>query len=311
MADTNDSAHWSKIQETGTVLGMRILLGVYRIFGRWGFRCLLVPVMLYYYLTHRVARQASRQYLTRVQKHFARPNMPHSFWHFMQFGEALLDKFLVWMGQIERSDISFNNPALFNELDNSQSGAIIVVSHLGNTEICSAMGHQLPNVKLTILVYTQNAVKFNQLAQQFNQTAAIELLQVTDISPATAMMLADRVAEGEIIVIAGDRTPVTGDARVAQVDFLGHEAPLPQGAFMLGSLLRCPVYLMFCLKHQQGYRIYLELFAERLRIDRKHREQQLHATVQRYAQRLEHYCQLAPLQWFNFYPFWSPDRDTK
>jgi predicted LPLAT superfamily acyltransferase len=27
--------------------------------------------------------------------------------------------------------------------------------------------------------------------------------------------------------------------------------------------------------------------------------------VQRYAQRLEHYCRLAPYNWFNFYDFWD------
>jgi predicted LPLAT superfamily acyltransferase len=29
--------------------------------------------------------------------------------------------------------------------------------------------------------------------------------------------------------------------------------------------------------------------------------------VGQYAKRLEHYCQQAPQQWFNFYPFWKAD----
>jgi predicted LPLAT superfamily acyltransferase len=29
--------------------------------------------------------------------------------------------------------------------------------------------------------------------------------------------------------------------------------------------------------------------------------------MQRYADRLEHYCRLAPYNWFNFHDFWQSD----
>ena len=59
------------------------------------------------------------------------------------------------------------------------------------------------------------------------------------------------------MVIVGDRTPPaqSGSARVAHVDFLGAPAPFAQGPFILASLLDCPVYLCFCLRQGQGYRI--------------------------------------------------------
>ena len=33
--------------------------------------------------------------------------------------------------------------------------------------------------------------------------------------------------------------------------------------------------------------------------------QELQHWVQRYAERLEHYCRVAPYNWFNFYDFWA------
>jgi predicted LPLAT superfamily acyltransferase len=227
----------------------------------------------------------------------------------MSFGEALLDKFLVWMGRIKREDVFFHKPELFQQLDKSNKGAVIVVSHLGNTEICSALAHQLPDTRLTILVHTRHAQKFNVLMNRFNSSNRIELLQVTDVDPAMAMMLSERIEAGELIVIAGDRTPVTSGTRTAEVDFLGRKAHMPQGAFILASLLKCPVYLMFCLKQGKQYHIYLELFAERIKFDRKQRKQAIHQTVQNYASRLEYYCLIAPLQWFNFFPFWGRGTD--
>ena len=308
--------HWSRAGEAGTLLGMQILLLVYRIFGRWGFRVFLFPVMSYFYLTRKEAREASTQYLQKLQPFLASEQQTSltSFQHFLMFGEILLDKLLVWMGRISREDVVFETPQAFEKMDHDSKGGIIIVSHLGNTEVCSALAHQLPDIHLTLLVYTRHAEKFNSLMKKVNSSARIEMLQVTDISPATAMILSERVEAGEYIVIAGDRTPVTGPGRVSTVSFLGGDAPMPQGAFILAGLLKCPVYLMFCIKQQAQYHIYLELFSEQLKFSRKERHRAISNAVQNYASRLEHYCIKVPLQWFNFFPFWCPgsaEKDSK
>ncbi len=62
---------------------------------------------------------------------------------------------------------------------------------------------------------------------------------------------------------------------------------------------------MFCIKQQARYSIYIEQFAECFSLPRKERAQVLDSAVQEYAKRLQHYCLKAPLQWFNFYPFWG------
>lgn len=300
--------HWAGIAEAGSLLGMKTLLLAYKVFGRWGFRLILLPVMTYFYLVRAQSRHASEEYLGRFKAVYAEAGTRlSSFWHFWTFGEILLDKLLVWMGHIQRQDVVFENPDAMSELDNSQQGGVIVVSHLGNTEICSAIAYQLPDIRVTMLVYTQHAEKFNQLMKQTDGNSAINMMQVTDISPATAMLLSERIDAGEYIVIAGDRIPITGGGRTSSVEFLGATADMPQGAFILASLLRCPVYLMFCLKQERVYHIYLEKFAERLVFERRLRAKQIDGAVQSYARRLEYYCRIAPLQWFNFFPFWQSE----
>ena len=300
--------HWSKAKESGSILGIRILLWIHRIFGYLGFRVILLPVMGYYYLSSSAARKSSKQYLAYLKPYLntKQQRSLSSFKHFFMFGEMMLDKFLAWGGNFNRDNVVFETGQLVKQLDRSKKGGIIIVSHLGNTEVSNALGQQLPNIKLTLLVSTLHAEKFNSLMKNVSSSPNIKILQVDDISPATAMMLSERIDQGEFIVIAGDRTPNNeSQARVSIVDFLGHNAALPQGAFILASLLKCPVYLMFCLKQQSIYHIYVELFSECLIIPRKNRAQNIHDTVQSYAARLEYYCKKAPLQWFNFFPFWK------
>lgn len=308
------SLHWSRIGESGAVIGMKFMLLVYRLLGRSGFRVCLFPVMVYFYLVRRTARRASQRYLRRI-----RPLLPaerrsglSSFRHFLMFGEILLDKLLAWMGRIRREDVVFATPDVMHDIEINRNGGVIVVSHLGNFEICNALAQQIPNINLTILVYTRHAQKFNTLMRGVSGDAQVEIMQVNELSPATVMLFSERVRAGGYVVIAGDRTPVTGQARVSEVDFLGGVAPFPQGAFILAGLLRCPVYFLFCLKRQTQYHIYFEKFSERLDFhERKRRPQVLDAAVQVFANRLQHYCLQAPLQWFNFFPFWRGECDKQ
>jgi len=268
-------------------------------------------VIGYFYCSQKNARQASSQYLARITPFLdeSAANKLSSFKHFLSFGDVLLDKLLVWMGEISADDVVFETPKIVEQVDSGKQGGIIIVSHLGNTEICSALAHRLPNMKLTLLVYTQHAKKFNALMKKFSDSDSVELMQVTDITPATAITLAERIENGEFIVIAGDRTPVSAGTRTSNVSFLGADAPLPQGAFILASLLKCQVFLLFCLKQDKQYHIYFEQFSQRIKLPRKERVAALDEVIQLYAQRLQHYCLKAPLQWFNFYSFWRESND--
>ena len=87
--------HWYQINESSFVLGMRLLFWICRIFGRWPFRIVLYPVVGWYMITKRVAREASRDYLRRVSAMGAGPAIKPNTWtimrHFAAFAETMLD----------------------------------------------------------------------------------------------------------------------------------------------------------------------------------------------------------------------------
>ena len=98
--------------------------------------------------------------------------------------------------------------------------------------------------------------------------------------------------------------------RSVTVDFLGHPAAFPQGPWLLAGLLKCPVNLLMCLKHNSRYRLSIEPFADMIEWKRNTREQIIALWTARYAARLGQFCLEAPQQWFNFYPFWKTDDDA-
>ena len=308
----NKSGHWSRLEERGVYAGLRLMLATYRLFGRAGFSLLLFPVVLYFYVFGGTARRASGEFLTRVQAdpRYAGGLEPGPLWrqsfrHFREFGNAVLDKLAAWSGRIRTDQIVYDNRDLFDSLHNQGRGGLLIASHLGNMEVCRALGQLSVGLKLNVLVHTKHASNFNRLLQQVSAESHMSLIQTTEVDPATAMQLYDRISRGEFVVIVGDRTPVMSSGRVGWTPFLGRPAPFPQGPYILANLLECPVQLIFCLKRQDRYHIIFEPFADVIYLSRRSRDKTLDDLVSRYAARLEHYCVSDPTQWFNFFDFWG------
>jgi predicted LPLAT superfamily acyltransferase len=309
---TRPGRHWAQLEERGVYLGLRTALLTYRLLGRPGFSLLLHAIIAYYFLFGATARRASRAFLTRVYAQPAgraalgsAPSWRHSFRHMLCFGEAILDKVVTWTGDIQLEDLEFDNQRAFESLCEQGRGALLIASHLGNVEVSRALGSQQLGLRINVLVHTRHSETFNRLMRDVSAASTMSLLQVTDVGPDTAIMLREQVARGEFVVIVGDRTPASRSARVSWVPFLGRPAPFPQGPFHLAAMLKCPVLLIFCLKHEGRYRVYFEPFADATDLQRRDRGRIIEQWTGRYAARLEDFCLRYPYQWFNFFDFWT------
>ena len=89
-------------------------------------------------------------------------------------------------------------------------------------------------------------------------------------------------------------------------EFLGKMAPFPLGPFRMAAMLQRPVFFMTGLYlGDNRYQIHFEQLADFSETSRSEREAAMGAAQQRYVERLNHYCRLAPYNWFNFYDFWK------
>lgn len=302
------SSHWSEMGEWSMIRGMRFLLRVYLLLGRSALQWFLYPVVSYYWLANKPGRAASQAYLKRVAKLSPASDLSgsllDSYRHFICFANAIIDKLAAWSGALTLADVDYAGRGELLAQIKTGRGAVLLGSHLGNLEVCRVIADMDGAPRINVLVHTKHAEKFNRLLKQTNENSGLNLIQVTDISAATSMLLSDKIDNGELVIIAADRTPVSPHPRVSRAEFLGADALFPQGPFILASLLKCPVYTLFCLKRQGRQAIYFEPFSELLTFPRKTREQAIQQTIQSYARRLEHYCLMEPLQWFNFFDFW-------
>ncbi len=309
---TQGTTHWSQQRESGSGggVGIQVLLFIHRMFGRAVFRVCLYPVMAWFFVSQRQAREASKTFLVATHRHGATafrssPTWRDSFRHFYAFGEALLDKLLAWSGRIPNDAIDFPQQDELQRVLRHGRGAVLIGAHLGNLELIRAVANQ-QQLRVQAVYFTENAQQFQAQLQKQNPDVAKNVIAVSDIGPETAMQLRAAIDHGDILVIVGDRTSVKHQERSVLVNFMGRPAPFAIGPWVLAALLECPVYLFFCVREQQRHRVWLESFATpQLRLQRERREQHLQEIISLYAQRLQEYALRYPLQWFNFYDFWA------
>ena len=304
--------HWADHKERGSFRLMQLTAFGIKLLGRRVLSPVLYAIVLYFFLFGTRARRSSWLYQQRLAdwsgRNELRPTRWRVFGQYTAFADALLDKLDVWNGRLKIEDIEIVDPALLRNQLRGARGQMLVGAHLGNLEVCRALAELGEQVTMNVLVHTRHAEQFNRLLGEAG-ASHLRLIQVSELNPTVMLQLSQRLENGEWLAIAGDRVPLHGGRNI-EVDFLGHPALFPQGPWLLAGLLKCPVNLMFCLKHEGRYRVILEPFTDAVLWRRSDREQVIAHWATRYAERLGHYCLEAPQQWFNFYPFWKTDDDA-
>jgi predicted LPLAT superfamily acyltransferase len=308
--------HWAKVGEAGFTGGIRFLFWVYRHFGAWPFRGVLFFVILWFFVTRKIARRASLDYLRRLHEESGGTTPPpayrNSFRHFLTFAETILEKLLAYDARLDDLPYHANGAEPLLRLVAEKRGALIITAHLGNLELCRRLTRNRQHMKLTVLVHTRHAKRFNQMLHALNPEQDIDLVQVETIDFTTAMLLSERIEAGGFVVIAGDRVPVRPGNATLTLPFLGAPARFPLGPYILAAALACPVFTLFSARRAGEFFIHIRLLAERVTLPRREREKAILPYLRAYVAALTEECRNNPLQWFNFFPFWEAgERDPR
>lgn len=307
--------HWARQQERGNYFFLKLTAWLAKYIPTYLLWLPVCVVVFYFYITSARERKYIQYYQQRLQISFPQVRLPERmpvFWQFMAFGNAIIDRFRVWQNKIHYRDLILEDADhLYHDIRHSakyqEKGQILVCTHIGNVEVCRALVGHHHQFKLNILVYSAHARIFNQTLKEAG-ASDIHLIQVYDLDAALMLDLQKRLHRGEWIAIAADRIPVRGEKTVA-VPFLGKEALLPQGPWLLAGLLKAPVNTLFCSKINGSYRLHLSRLTTEVCWQKNNRSEVVREYARQFADCMAQECAVAPLQWFNFYDFWNDRND--
>ena len=295
---------WRSMGELGTIGAIRFVLFVSRFGGRAVARAMLYVVVLYYVLFSARVRRVSRDYLRRQG---LPPRLRTVFRHVLSFAHCALDRVYFLSGEMRHFEIERSGHRLLSELVDSGRGGILVGGHLGSFEAMRG-GADGEDLEIHVVGNFQHTEKLNRVLDSVGTNRGPRLIDAGRGDVSAALRINEVVKSGGVVAMLADRAH---DGSTVPAQFLGGEVELPIGPWVLAAVAKCPVMLTFGLYTPPNrYNLYCELFAERIELPRDKRSEALQSVVQRYARRLEHYARLAPLNWFNFYDYWSKEGRT-
>ncbi|MGQ0809832.1 MAG: LpxL/LpxP family acyltransferase [Nitrospiraceae bacterium] len=291
---------WLRQRERGNWVTIRGMVWTARCLGRPAARVLLYPICAYYLVVSSAARQAISRFLETV---LARPVTWRDLFHqYHHFASTILDRVYLLTGRQDRFHIAVHGlDALGRHID-QRRGCVLLGSHLGSFEIVRAIGFSRRDLEIRVLMHEENGPLIRDLVRGLNPAVADSVIPVG--TPDAMLRVKECLDRGGIVGIMGDR--LIGPEQGTACKFFGRLLRFPTGTMRLLGVLGVPVIVFFGL-YRGGHRydVHFELFADQITLDAEQRDEQIHQWTQRYVDRLERYCRLAPDNWFNFYDVWE------
>jgi predicted LPLAT superfamily acyltransferase len=291
---------WLEIPERSNLFWFSTVIWIALRVGRWVTRMLLYPITLYFVVFSGRTRTSSREFLRRALGRDC--GWPDVFRHYHTFSCTLLDRIYMFAGQGQRLDIRIQGLEVLDSYARSEHGCLLVGAHLGSFEIVRAVGRLRSGYRIKALIYGEGTPRIASLYRKLNPSLFEDIIYMGGVG--SLMGIDEHARQGGIIALLGDRSVHAG--KRSRCQFFGEPAWFPEAPAQLARILDMPVVLFFCLHRGDGrYDVWFEHLATPHTVTGNERKAAVHGIMQRYAGRLEHYCRLAPYNWFNFYDFWQ------
>jgi predicted LPLAT superfamily acyltransferase len=293
-------AEWMRQQERSNLAILKLMVWISLTFGRAVGRVVLYGIAAYFVLFSPRARRFSRDYLHLALNRWA--EWSDGFRHVFSFASTIHDRIYLLNDRFDLFDIEVIGTEAVQKAAAEHPGALLIGAHLGSFEVLRAVGRGQKGLKVAMLMYEENARKINATLEAINPLASQDIIPLGRMD--SMLQARDRLDEGYLVGMLADRG--LGDDAMVDINFLGKPAPFPLGPFRMAAMLRRPVFFMTGLYlGGNRYQLHFEPLADFSQTSREERDAAIHAAMQNYAQRLTHYCRLAPYNWFNFFDFWQ------
>ena len=294
------SPNWLRQAERSNNAILKLMVWISLTLGRKISRIVLFGIALYFVLFSPRARRASRQYLHRALNRWA--EWSDGFRHVLYFASTVHDRIYLLNDRFDLFDIEVIGAENLHASLARQPGALLIGAHLGSFEVLRAAGRGKAGLKIAMLMYEENARKINAALEAINPAATEDIIALGRLD--SMLEARDKLDQGYLVGMLADRA--LGNDPTVDYDFLGEMAPFPLGPFRMAAMLRRPVFFMTGLYlGGNRYQIHFEQLADFSATSRAERDAAIGAAQQRYVERLNHFCRIAPYNWFNFFDFWQ------
>ncbi|HOX16525.1 MAG TPA: lysophospholipid acyltransferase family protein [Smithellaceae bacterium] len=220
---------------------------------------------------------------------------------FHNFTDVYVHRFIPWVA--DQAEFMREGWEHLHEAVARKTGAIVVMSHIGNWELAA---QSLNKKGLPIMLYL--GAKHKEQVERIQKDSLVEKgirIVATDEKEKSPFALLEGInflREGGIVSMAGDR--LWGEQSYVTVDFLGYEARLPDTPHLFALMTGAPLMTFFVFQDPVGiYHIKISEGRNVFAATRTDRKKAVLESAQAYADDLARFASKHPFEWHHFEPF--------
>jgi len=218
-----------------------------------------------------------------------------------RFTDVYVHRFIPWVAR--EAKFEREGWELLDEAVKNKTGAIVLMSHMGNWELAA---QRLNEKGLPIMLYlgARHREQVERIHKAHLADAGVRIV-TTDEKEKSPFALLEGISflrEGGIVSMTGDR--LWGEQTHVTVNFLGHEVCLPDTPHLFALMTGAPLMTFFV--HSEAFGQYhVKVFPGRkvTAASRAERKAAVQKSAQIYADDLARFAAEHPFEWHHFEPF--------
>jgi len=281
------------------------LIFLSKILGRWAFELVAWFVASGYFLFFPTRVGNSLRFYQALFPDRSRFYHLSCAWRqFHNFTDVFFDRFFLQ----KFDDLTYSSEGLehLQQALRDQSGAILLMSHVGNWEVAAhLLKRELQDTSLLLYMGIKHKEQIEGIQKESLIQSGIRIVAVDEDggSPMDIVEGIKFIESGGVVSLTGD-VIWKRDQRTIPVKFLGHEVWLPQTPHLFALLSGAPIFIFFALcTGKDQYHFTMSPPISLVPASRDERDAAIRQSAQRYADTLAAMVRNYPLQWYHFNSF--------
>jgi predicted LPLAT superfamily acyltransferase len=294
-------AQWDG-KSKGTVLGYKIFVFFMKKAGIKTAYFILYFVAFYYFIFLKKSNQSIFFYFKERIGYSYIKSKWMVYKSYFTFGQTIIDKVCITAGMRNKFTYEFDGLEILNKLLTDKKGGVLISAHIGNFEIAEYFFSEIDvdfQINLVTSDLEHSAIK-NYL-NKISKVSKIKLILIKD-DLSHIFEINAALARNELVCFTGDR--YFEGVKSLKAELLGEEANFPAGPFLIASRLKVPVVFVYVMKEPN---FHYHLYTREAQVS--HRDEK--GLLKAYIDNLELMLKKYPLQWFNYFDFWSKFENQK
>lgn len=289
------AAEWQG-KSRGTVLGYKIFVFFMKHLGLGAAYFILYFVALYFCLFSWYSTKCIYYYNKQRLNKSTLKSVFNIYRSYYVFGQTIIDKIAISSGLKNKFTYDFDGLDILKDTLYAKKGGILISAHVGNFEIAEHFLSVIDeDASISLLTTDTEHTAIKNYIESVTGKPKINLIIIkSDLSHIFEINAA--LTRNELVCITGDR--YTNEAKFYEEELLGKDAKFPAGPYLLASRLNVPVLFVYVMKET---RTHYHLYARKAQF----KQRDTKALLKEYTESVTWILSKYPLQWFNYFNFWS------